>query len=118
MTNEIEKIFFDTFGIGPREFKSYDINSFCYEGQVCDSSCPHYRTYKIDYPKITDHILLELICIHNQYSHPLTIYSIKKEFFKKYILECMIDIINYFYEHEMGEYSELTQQVRKLFEKE
>ena len=41
--------------------------SCSYEGQLCDDTCPYYRTYKIDYPQITDHILLELICIANRY---------------------------------------------------
>lgn len=64
MTNELEKTFFDTFGIEPREFKSCDVGTFCpYEGQLCDDTCPYYRTYKVDYPAISDRILLELIRI-------------------------------------------------------
>ena len=43
MTNEVEKQFFDTFGIEEREL-----------------DYPDNFTY---YPEITDHILLELICI-------------------------------------------------------
>ena len=67
MTNDLEKTFFDTFGIEPREFKSCDVGTFCpYEGQLCDDTCPYYRTYKVDYPAISDHILLELICIANE----------------------------------------------------
>ena len=101
MTNEIEKKFFDTFGIEEKTNKVYGVQ----------------LDYHIDdYPQITDSILLELICIHNQYLHPFSIYSEKKEFLKNDILECMINILNYFYEHEMGEYFRLKQQVRKLFE--
>lgn len=104
MTNELEKTFFDTFGIKPST--KYD---YCWKsGENKDKL----------YPQITDHILLELICIHNQYSYPLTIHSTKKEFLKNYILECTIDIINYFYGHEMGEYSKLKRQVQALFEEE
>ena len=98
MSDELTRTFFNTFGIEGKELEYPD--NFTY------------------YPEITDHILLELICIHNQYSHPLTIHSTKKEFLKNYILECTIDIINYFYGHEMGEYSKLKRQVQALFEKE
>ena len=101
MTNELEKKFFDMFGIKEKTNKVYGVQ----------------LDYHIDvYPQITDRILLELICIHNQYLHPFSIYSEKKEFLKNDILECMINILNYFYEHEMGEYSKLKRQVRKLFE--
>lgn len=111
MTNELEKQFFDTFGIEP------DITS-CYHHCRKDLNCKECNEAKVIYPQITDHILLELICIRNQYLHPFTIYSTKNKFLKNDILECMISIINYFYEHEMGEYSKIKQQVHTLFEKE
>ena len=65
MTSELEKQFFNTFGIEPREFKSCDVGAFCpYPKKECGTdNCPYYRTYKVDYPAITDRILLELICI-------------------------------------------------------
>ena len=65
MTNELEKQFFDTFGIKPKEFKSCDVGTFCpYPEKECGTdTCPYYRTYKVDYPAIGDRILLELICI-------------------------------------------------------
>lgn len=65
MTNELEKQFFDTFWIEPKEEK------YCYweckkpelENVACNNTeCEHYR-HKIHYPQITDRILLELICI-------------------------------------------------------
>ena len=50
MTNEIEKTFFDTFGIEERcEFDKY-----CDDCKTC--GCYHY-------PRITNNILLKLICI-------------------------------------------------------
>ena len=100
--SEIEKQFFETFGIEPST--KYD---YCWKSEENKDKL---------YPQITDSILLELICICNQYLHPLTIYSTKKEFLKNDILECTIDILNYFYKHEMGEYSKLKQQVHTLFE--
>ena len=72
MTNDLEKQFFSTFGIEPREFKSCDVGTFCpYEGQLCDDTCPYYRTYKVDYPAISDRILLNLILIMNPYAPPV-----------------------------------------------
>ena len=121
MTNELEKTFYDTFGIEPKCVKrtlklaihGYDENNLPEDlRQFMSSQAQVYHVY----PQITDRILLELICIHNQYSHPFSIYGEKKEFLKNDILECMINILNYFYEHEMEEYSKLKQQVRTLFE--
>ena len=66
MTNELEKQFFDTFGIEP-----YDRYLNCpenLEGE-CKENC-NYCDKAEDvyyYPEITDSILLELICIHIKY---------------------------------------------------
>ena len=112
----IDKQFFDTFGIKPEKgCVAYDKFTEEEADAICNDKCAECLYLDNVYSKITDHILLELICIYNQYSHHLTIHSTKKEFLKNDILEYMIDIINYFYEHEMGEYSELKQQVRTLF---
>ena len=56
MTNELEKQFFETFGIEP------DITS-CYHRCKKDLNCKECNEAKVIYPQITDHILLELICI-------------------------------------------------------
>lgn len=127
MANKIEKTFFDTLGIKPEIFTGCKLEknnwkeNTCPFGQdgimeLCHKDCKYAFTKQEIYPQITDHILLELICIYNQYLHPLTIYSTKKEFLKNDILERTINIINYFYEHEMEEYSKFKQQVRTLFE--
>ena len=55
MTNELEKQFFDTFGIEPIEIPSREYES---DGEIC--------SYYVEYPQITDRILLELICILNE----------------------------------------------------
>lgn len=107
MTNDLEKQFFDTFGIEPR-ITGYEVHGV---GLEVVSQEPIY-----EYPTLSDRILLELICIHNQYSHPFSIYGEKKDFLKNDILECMINILDYFDEHEMGEYSKLKHQVQALFE--
>ena len=51
MTNELEKQFFDTFGIEPKPLFS---------------TRNGYTDDKYIYPTITDSILLELICINNK----------------------------------------------------
>lgn len=54
MTTEIEKIFFDTFGIEPK-LKTFAIK----QDEQGDLTYPPIY----EYPQITDRILLELICI-------------------------------------------------------
>lgn len=59
MTNDLEKIFFDTFGIEPK----------CQNTFINPSKCPFIESKEccdcvsFDYPQISDRILLELICI-------------------------------------------------------
>ena len=67
MTTEIEKTFFDTFGIEQREHKECEcdyLNCPNPEIEECEE-CYYYKTYKFDYPTISDRILLKLICIAN-----------------------------------------------------
>ena len=64
MTNDLEKQFFDTFGIEP-----YDRYIHCDEEGYCKltlpcACCDKGRDVQ-KYPAITDRILLELICIES-----------------------------------------------------
>lgn len=65
MITEIEKTFFDTFGIKPIEaiFCGYD--GACPFDYPCDE-CPYFLNNKGSYPQISDRILLKLICIANE----------------------------------------------------
>ena len=89
MTTDIERQFFETFGIEPKHndgceisdrywaneenadkyitFDNY-MNTFCPESDsgACFATCP-FAYYKEEYPQITDRILLELICIGTQF---------------------------------------------------
>lgn len=79
MTNELEKNFFDTFGIEPKYAylvtdMFYTSNSHNYEATKNDlikyfgnKNCGRYKVTEVykTYPQITDRILLELICICN-----------------------------------------------------
>lgn len=65
MADKFEQQFFRCFGIEKQEYKSCDVDTFCpYENMKC-VDCAYYKTYKIDYPQISDKILLDLICILN-----------------------------------------------------
>ncbi len=71
MTNEIEKEFFDTFGINPKPNESGYGRCLKYDNLLkCDSEkkdlmegcpgCEYFEVFKF-YPTITNHILLEII---------------------------------------------------------
>ena len=80
MTNELEKQFFDTFGIEKvttyscYEYYTYErgidiwgehCEKYLKDGGECDN-CDK-KAFIQEYPQITDRILLELICIHIKY---------------------------------------------------
>ena len=106
MTTEIKKNFFDTFGI-PRLCTS----------QVCEhwgncEGCLMYPDFAVDYPQISDRILLELICILNENTTLDETYyqgaSTVKEL-KKLVLKDLIKTKDNF---------DTIQQVQKLFKEE
>lgn len=86
MTNEIEKQFFDTFGIEEREL-----------------DYPDNFTY---YPEITDSILLELICIAHT-SPVITFVSRDVKSLKEEVLMVLCNWVNN---------RNIKQQVQTLFE--
>lgn len=66
MTSKLEKQFFDTFGIEPKNrFKGCKLGAKYYS-EICDeptcNGCDD-EIRETEYPQITDRILLELICI-------------------------------------------------------
>ena len=96
MTNDLEKQFFDTFGIEPNcKFVKY-----CDDCTKC--GCYHY-------PRITDRILLELICIYLDYRVLTTQMSVKH--LKQTVLEGLIELHKQ-YNLKIGYYEE----VQALFE--
>ena len=86
MTNKTEKQFFDTFGIEEREL-----------------DYPDNFTY---YPEITDHILLELICIAHT-SPVITFVSGDVKSLKEEVLMVLCNWVNN---------RNIKQQVQTLFE--
>ena len=88
MTNELEKTFLDTFGI--------KISRCTKDGNCYFQECSKCDWYIHTYPQITDHILLELICIltrwHLDEREPYEITSINTEQLKNQILSNSLDI--------------------------
>ena len=115
MASELEKKFFNTFGVEKIEFKSCDVDSSCpYESQLCDDTCPYYITYKIDYPQITDSILLELICIATSSEITVEFKGIKNvEHLKEVVLNYCIKRYGYCLHKD-----KFKHQVCTLFEEE
>lgn len=104
MTNELEKQFFDTFGIEPIGCKD---NKNC-TGVLDCTQCPNAK-----YPQITDRILLELICISKQITmlSDFFMYRPSIEELKNNILENMLnkDLFNF-------KNKDIKHQIRTLFE--
>ena len=96
MTNELEKQFFQCFGIRTRVITEprYSLNSEYYEVTV------------EDYPQITDHILLELICIAHT-SPVITFVSRDVKSLKEEVLMVLCNWVNN---------RSIKQQVQTLFE--
>ena len=96
MTNELEKKFFDTFGIEGKELEYPD--NFTY------------------YPEITDHILLGLICIANEYENYPETTNMKN--IKERTLRILLRAEKFYDKNHYGsdrQYKKLIKQVRKLF---
>ena len=108
MTNELEKQFFDTFGIEPRHT--------CIDGALepCDEQCNECGYYELRYPQISDRILLELICICPDLDE-VFFTDIAK--LKETLLTSYIKIYKYYTEVERLSdcEKELKHQVRTLF---
>ena len=97
MTNDLEKQFFDTFGIEPITGCKHIWNGGTRESIItCIERCENYskreecKQFITIYPKITDRILLELICIYLDYRVLTTQISIKD--LKKTVLEGLIEL--------------------------
>lgn len=114
MTSKLEKQFFDTFGIEPRDnFKGCKSGITFYTYGCNMPSCKgcSKEIREKEYPQITDRILLELICILSKskafYSNFYKIQDVNIEQLKEQVLTNCISKSIYF-----------KHQVRKLFEEE
>ena len=126
MTNELEKQFFDTFGIEPKHiFRGCKLGAKYY-AEICDETtcngCDE-EIRKTEYPTITDRILLELICIRCK--ELISIIKVKgnnREELKNYILKLCIEDYTFYSKTSEKTYNELANnfkhQVRTLLEEE
>ena len=113
MTNELEKTFFDTFGIEPKNISTGECK-YKITPEFCESNCLDCKNTikEITYPQITDRILLELICISKQITmlSDFFMYRPSIEELKNNILENMLnkDLFNF-------KNKDIKHQVRTLF---
>ena len=119
MTNELEKTFFDTFGIEPKSVKrtlklampGYDESDLPEDlRQFISSQAQVYHVY----PEITDRILLELIFLQPlsiEFKYPRNIKELKNTLLGYYIEELSLFA-------EPSEAEIFKQQVQALFKEE
>ena len=123
MTTEIERTFFDTFEIKPKSVKrtlklamqGYNESDLPEDlKQFISSQAQVYNVY----PQITDHILLELICLladlydSNSYGYPLLSKDINE--LKEDVLDDLVGAIDVENDYPEG----YANKVRTLFEEE
>lgn len=132
MTNELEKKFFDTFGIEPKYAylvtdMFYTSDSHNYEATkndlikyFSDKNCGRYKVIEVykNYPQITDRMLLELICIKNK--ELISIVQVRGnnlEELKSYILQTWAHWYTYYSSLPVHKEraDKFKQQVRTLF---
>lgn len=110
MTTEIEKQFFDTFGIEPKKVSFCGIRRCVYQhpSNCTKEECPFYAKDKIRYPQISDRILLELIRVYAGAFGSFVIHRFKNlEELKHIILSEMI-----------AENTSIKYRVQKLFKED
>ena len=101
MTTEIERQFFDTFGIKQKEliFRTMNCACGCHDCKNCDK---YKNNFSKIYPRLTDRILLELIRLGLNYD--FVIHSKSVEELKEKLLALLI-----------YNKAEFKQQVQALF---
>lgn len=108
MSNELEKQFFDAFGIPQLCCKKYITN--CTKYGECEE-CVNYDKNFSTYPQITDSILLELLVIMTRYTDIIEGFDNVQEL-KEFVLKDLI------YSLTQQECDIVKHQVRTLFEEE
>ena len=95
MTSKLEEQFFKVFGIEPKDYYGCNWDGYCpydNEADKCGGHCPYWSKYKNDYPKITDKVLLELICFYIKKYKNITIYNTENiEVLKNTVLQTYIN---------------------------
>ena len=117
MTNELEKKFFDMFGIEAKKgCTAYDKFAEEEADIICNDKCAECPYLDDVYPQITDHILLGLICIANEYENYPETTNMKN--IKERTLRILLRAEKFYDKNHYGsdrQYKKLIKQVRKLF---
>lgn len=114
MTTDLEKQFFDTFGIPQLCCKEYITN--CTRYGECEE-CENYDNNFSTYPQITDSILLQLLCYANAspyFMRPISYSEIDKV--KQDVLIGLIIIMNLGIHEKRKE--KVKQDIQKIFKEE
>ena len=121
MTTELEKQFFDTFGVEPTEEKYcyYQCKNPKFKEYCCeDKNCKHFK-HKIEYPQITDRHYLELICAYNNFQNDTASFFIPFDYknIKNNILTFLVEEINEKYKNRYfcNDVDKLKHQVQAIF---
>lgn len=115
MTTELEKQFFDTFGIkSGMGCTAYEEIGEAKADLICNDYCPECNYFKEVYPQITDKEYIELYCIlcdiFNLFDvHRYPVITFRAKDFKENILKELIQANNYYKQ----EY--IKSQIQKLF---
>ena len=118
MTNELEKQFFDTFGIEPKYYCGSEyifkamLENECTDGNL--EKCKTCEKVGRTYPQITDRILLELIFLQPlsiEFKYPRNIEELKNTLLGYYIEELSLFA-------EPSEAEIFKQKVQTLFKEE
>ena len=129
MANELEKKFFNAFEIKPKytylvtdmfytsDSHSYEVTKNDLIKYFGDKNCGRYKVMEVykTYPQITDRILLNLICIANEYLDYPTSTNIKN--IQARTLRMLLKVKKYFKDTYSSQdwHNELVRKVRKLF---
>ena len=116
MTNELEKKFFNEFEIKPKKgCTAYYKFTEEEADAICNDKCAECSYLDDVYPKITDHILLELLCMladlydSNSHGYPLLSKNMKE--LKEDVLDDLMGAIDVENDHPEG----YANKVRTLF---
>lgn len=114
--SSIEEKFFETFEIEPKEYKGCNSFPCSNPGTECEN-CKDYKLYKTAYPRITDYILLALVCVAMEYRDYPTTVNIKN--IKERTLRLLIGTKKYLKDTYSSEayHNRLVRKVQALFKK-
>ena len=130
MANELEKKFFNAFEIKPKytylvtdmfytsDSHSYEVTKNDLIKYFGDKNCGRYKVMEVHktYPQITDRILLNLICIANEYENYSETTNIEN--IQARTLRILLRAEKFYDKNHYGsdrQYKKLVKRVRKLF---